>query len=255
MKDDGLAYWGRFHLEPGPLEEVARRPDVIAMPRGEMFLAACASILRSGHGYVAATDNDVPKDGSGDWIPLFTYPCVEFLKQLDLSSKKVFEWGSGASTLFWLKRCAQVVSVENNRLWYERMMQVKAGNLRMILDETDGFPFRICDEPAQFDLIAIDGYGYRYDCAAQAIGRLAPGGMIVLDNAEWYPATAALLRGSGLIQVDFSGFKVTESHASTTSIFLSRDYDFLPLGDRQPGYCVGAKPLVSDWDVPYAKRP
>ena len=58
--------------------------------------------------------------------------------------------------------------------------------------------------------------------------------MIILDNPAWHPTSASVLKESGLIQVDFSGFKVTESHASTTSVFLQRDFDFQTLQARQP---------------------
>ncbi|MGH8192435.1 MAG: hypothetical protein ACREP2_13445 [Rhodanobacteraceae bacterium] len=148
-----------------------------------------------------------------------------------------------------------MISVENNAQWFEAMSSMKNDKVRLILDETDRFPFRIRDEPETFDLIVIDSHGYRYDCAAEATGKLAPGGMIILDNSDWHPATAGVLKKSGLIQVDFSGFKVTESHTSTTSVFLHRDFDFPTLQVRQPAYCVGAKPIVSGWDKPYAERP
>jgi hypothetical protein len=43
---------------------------------------------------------------------------------------------------------------------------------------------------------------------------------------------------SGLIRVDFSGFKVTESHTSTTSVFLRRDFDF-------QSFNRGSRPVAS----------
>lgn len=67
--------------------------------------------------------------------------------------------------------------------------------------------------------------------------------------------TAGVLKKPGLIQVDFSGFKVTESHASTALVFLRRDFDFQTLQSRQLAYCVGAKQIVSGWDKSYAKPP
>ena len=32
-------------------------------------------------------------------IPWFTYPSIQYLDQLDLSEKTIFEWGSGNSSL------------------------------------------------------------------------------------------------------------------------------------------------------------
>jgi hypothetical protein len=247
--------WGSFSAQDAETHSLALRPDVVAMARGEMYLAACTNILRYGHGFVESTNASEPKDADGNWIPLFTYPCVEYLQQFDLRQKTVFEWGSGASTLFWMRRAKSVVSIENNRNWHDAMSGMKNEKVRLILDESDRFPFRIREEPEKFDLIVIDSYGYRYDCAVEAIEKLAPGGMVILDNADWHPASAGLLKKSGLIQVDFSGFKVTECHTSTTSVFLHRDFDFPVLQSRQPAYCIGAKPIVSGWDRPYAAKP
>lgn len=255
MIDPNRALWGSF--SPADIEANAldKRPDVVALSRGEMYLAACCDILRHGHGFVTATNAAEPRDGDGNWIPLFTYPCIEYLRQFDLRSKRVFEWGSGASTLFWMQRAASVTSVENNRQWFDTMSRMKDSKSTLILDETDGFPFQIRNQPEPFDVIVVDSYGYRYDCAVEAITKLAVGGMIILDNADWHPDTAAVLKRSGLIQVDFSGFKVTECHTSTTSVFLHRTFDFPTLQPREPAYCVGAKEIVSGWDKPYAKRP
>ena len=63
-----------------------------------------------------------------------------------------------------------------------------------------------------------------------------------------------MLRDQGLIQVDFSGFKVTEFHASTTSVFLHRDFAFPTREPMQPAYAVGAKRLMSEWDQPGGRR-
>jgi len=245
--------WGCFSPQDVETHSLELRPDVVAMSRGEMYLASCCNILRYGHGFVASTNLSEPKDALGNWIPLFTYPCVEYLQQFDLREKRVFEWGSGASTLHWMQRAKSVTSIENNRPWFEALSRMTNEKVRLILDETDGFPFQIRKEPEKFDVIVIDAHGYRYDCAVEAIEKLAAGGMIILDNSDWHPMSAGVLKKSGLIQVDFSGFKVTESHASTTSVFLQRDFDFPTLQSRQPTYCIGAKQIISGWDKPYAK--
>lgn len=245
-------YWGSYSFQPGEADQLDRRPDVVSISRGELFLATCCDILRNGHGFVTATDSGTPHDAQGQWIPLFTYPCIEYIRQFDLAKKKIFEWGSGASTLYWMQRAQSVISVENNPQWYERVSQMKNERVILILDQTETFPYRIRDQNGPFDVIVIDGYGYRYDCAIEALQQLARGGMIVLDNSDWHPMTAGILRKSGLIQVDFSGFKVTESHTSTTSIFLHREFDFPTLDSIQPSYCIGAKRWLSGWDRPYA---
>lgn len=247
-------FWGNFSEQDAAVRNLEHDPGTVSMSRGEMFLAACNNIMRHGYGFVSATDALNPKDVDGNWIPMFTYPCLEYINQFDLREKRVFEWGSGASTLYWMGRAKSVVSVENNRSWFNDISKLKNDVVKLVLDESDQFPFQIRKEVGTFDVIVIDSHGYRYDCAVEAVDKLTAGGMIILDNSEWHPMSAAVLKKAGLIQVDFSGFKVTESHAATTTVFLHRDFDFSTIQPRQPSYCVGAKQVVSGWDRPVATQ-
>jgi hypothetical protein len=93
----------------------------------------------------------------------------------------------------------------------------------------------------KFDVIVVDG-AERFRSSQAAIAALAPGGMIILDNAEWYPNSADLLASSGLIEIAFSGFPPINAFCSTSSAFLSREFAFprkarkariIPVGGRQ----------------------
>ena len=70
----------------------------------------------------------------------------------------------------------------------------------------------------EFDIIIIDG-SYRSECAKVAVKKLKPGGMIVLDNADWHVEAAKLLRESDLIQVDMTGLGPINPYVWTTSFF------------------------------------
>ncbi|MBN8212210.1 MAG: hypothetical protein J0M09_04770 [Xanthomonadales bacterium] len=248
-------FWGQFDARPENISSLEQRPDAIEMSKGELFLASIANILRHEYGFVAATDAETPHDAKSAWIPLFTYPCIEYISQFDIRDKRVFEWGAGASTLYWMSRARAVTSIESDPVWFERMNGLKTGNVDLILDQGDGYPGQILLQDGLFDIIVIDGAGYRYDCATLASRKLAPGGMIILDNADWHAMSAGELKATGLIQVDFSGFKVTESHASTTSVFLHREFDFKTLLSSQPAYAMGAKRALSRWDRPQVGQP
>merc|ERR1711935_641800 len=101
----------------------------------------------------------------------------------------------------------------------------------------------------KFDVIIVDGASNRYLCAKEGLSHLQKGGMGILDNSEWYPKTAAMLAASGLIQVDFYGFKATESHTSTTSIFFHREYINRPVFSRQPSLLPGQIRVSTEWDA------
>jgi hypothetical protein len=75
----------------------------------------------------------------------------------------------------------------------------------------------------------IDGYAQarmRYRCTRASLQYLNPNGMVILDNSDWLPASCWFLRQAGLIQIDFSGFVPGNPHTQTTSIFLTREFNF-----------------------------
>ena len=118
---------------------------------------------------------------------------------------RVFEYGSGASTIWLARRAAVVVSIEHDRDWHAVVSECVAPypNVTLKLIEPDAEPspgyfsekkawkgrsFRnyvhaIEGETGKFDLIVIDGRA-RAACLARARGRLARGGIILFDNTN-----------------------------------------------------------------------
>ncbi len=67
-------------------------------------------------------------DKDGNPIPWYTYPAIEYLENLDMTDKRVLEWGSGNSSLFWAKRAKEVISIENDKEWFEKINAKKLPN-------------------------------------------------------------------------------------------------------------------------------
>src|SRR5947209_1387749 len=44
------------------------------------------------------------KTRSGEAIPWYTYPAIDFLSQRDFAGKRVLEFGGGQSTIWWSQR-------------------------------------------------------------------------------------------------------------------------------------------------------
>lgn len=57
----------------------------------------------------------------GSPTPWITYPARAFLDDVLLPDMKVFEYGAGNSTLYFRGACAEVVSVEHDPVWYEKL--------------------------------------------------------------------------------------------------------------------------------------
>lgn len=121
---------------------------------------------------------------------------------------RVFEWGSGASTVWLARRAVSVVSVEHDPGWAARTARALAArdthNVELRVVEPDprrarggvrsakpgfaGLDFTayadaIEDVDGRLDLVVIDGRA-REACLVRALDRLADDGLIVLDNVD-----------------------------------------------------------------------
>jgi hypothetical protein len=161
-------------------------------------------------------------DKSGAPIPWYTYPATEFLSHLDLSSFKVFEYGSGNSTLWWAERSKQVTSVEDDELWYEKIkLLLKSQNVEYCLEKNPQKYFTMATN--DFEVLIVDGK-YRRECLNHIVNLKKWGGcvMLIFDNSDWYPNTVRFLQEKlGWMQIDFHGYGPINNYTWTTSIFMN----------------------------------
>jgi predicted O-methyltransferase YrrM len=108
------------------------------------------------------------------------------------------EWGSGRSTAWLAKRLSRLVSVESQPEWHGRVaialargpnahVEQRLESLEPRADPTRSpyvcVALEIADGSLGFAL--VDGE-YRDYCALAVLPKLAPGALLVLDNANWY---------------------------------------------------------------------
>ncbi len=145
-------------------------------------------------------------------VPWWTYRAIDAVAEFLVArpGARVFEYGSGASTIWLARRAEQVTSVEHHIDWHTRMATELAArndlcpvDLRLVPPDTtpatdrlylsdkagekgQSFATYACAiegaPGAPYDLIVIDGRA-RNACLAHAVAHLAPGGMIVFDNS------------------------------------------------------------------------
>jgi predicted O-methyltransferase YrrM len=178
-----------------------------------------------------------------DESPWMTFRAIAQLERhlKTLGGKaRVFEWGSGGSTLFFARRAAEVIAVENDGDWAEKVRaacQERGLSHATIAfhaaDNTEpppgfdpadpekffsgsaihnGHLFRSYAEhinqfPSEsFDVIVVDGR-VRPACLRFAMPKLKPGGLLVLDNAErpWYARARALVDAEQWPRTDHNG--------------------------------------------------
>lgn len=194
--------------------------------------------LLKNYGWLRSFHEKRCVNAKGEFIPWFTYPAIDFLSQLDLSNYSVFEYGSGASTLFWSRKAKSVVSIESEEAWYNKVLENLPSNVELLLvsKSVEEYAGSI-NTYDKFDVIIIDGTGdSRQKCCELALDHMQAGGIIILDNSDLWLKSAQILRNSDLdlIQIDFIGFAPLSSSAHCTSIFFTRDYNFKPIGNYQP---------------------
>ena len=204
----------------------------------------------SKYGYTNTRLKSKPLDVNNEPLPWFTYPAIEYLEQLDLSDKSIFEWGCGHSSLYFAKRCRSIISIESDKNWYEYVSSKLLPNQKVIFKNEFNFVNAIDELNQKYDVIIIDAI-LRYECALKAVHYLNNGGLIILDNSDWHPSTSAFLRNiNDLIEVDMHGFGPINEYSWTTSLYFTRSFNFSPKDDIQPNFSKAAIHQVSKYDSP-----
>lgn len=151
-------------------------------------------------------------------IPWITFPAIRWLDQHLTSEMTIFEWGSGASTLYFAKRSKKVISIECSEPWVKivqtKLLAQRLNNvdLKFIAPEgkkSNGFLINKKEEKLYqseapsfsgktfinyaksitqypdnyFDLVMVDGFA-RTGCLALAQYKVKDGGALILDNSE-----------------------------------------------------------------------
>lgn len=203
---------GREIAQPDPEPPQAESPS--------KALAENFRILAHQQGLAASRKSGRPVAADGSPIPWYTYPAVEYFRQLDVQGFTIFEFGCGNSSLFWARKQAKVWSVEHDPHWYE-IFAAQASQLQGLALRQDkhAYSAAVMEPEVLFDIIIIDG-AWRNECLQHALNCLHPGSIIILDNSDWYLDVALTLRKVGFFQVDFNGFGSCNTYCWTTSLFL-----------------------------------
>jgi hypothetical protein len=233
------------HLIPGTrrgedAEGLRNNIGVHELPRGVMFLASVLNILGRDLGFLQSAETDAASLGNGEPIPLMSYGFIEYVSGLSLTEFDCLELGGGRSTQFWARRMRRVLTLETDAELARRLNADKAKNLEVIHVEEGRLPAAAATFGA-FDVVVIDAAANRVSCARSALKVLKAGGFIVLDNSDWHPNAARVLREGDLIEVDFHDFRPAHHYRCTTSVFLHREFRPRPVGDRLPLAPLGGK--------------
>ena len=119
--------------------------------------------------------------------PWYTKPSLEYLETLDLKDSVILEYGGGWSTIWWSKVAKNILTIEANKEWFEKISPEMPDNVDMILREVNEgdqnkVDFYTFVPDIDFNIIVVDGI-LRNECLQHAIKLLSiKGGIIIADN-------------------------------------------------------------------------
>ena len=200
------------------------KPKEISDERAVHFL----NILDKGLGHKKSFDTQKPISAGGEPFPWFTYPAIEYLKQLDFRDLIILEWGIGNSTKFFASRCKEIYTIEHNENWFTLIKEELPSNAKPILVTEEDYVLMAVKTNQKFDLIIIDGIK-RDECIKAAKQLLKQSGIIIFDNSDRNPELCEILRNQHFLQVDFHGFGPINLYSWTTTIFFSRESNIQPI--------------------------
>jgi len=231
-------------------EQLKRSFEVLEAPDSTIYLACAMNILASALGYQSSMEQRACVLGDGRAIPMMSYSLVEYLLGLDLSALELLELGGGSSTRFWASCTRSVVTLETSPEWMNLLKSRPLANVEARLSSSDGIVNDMKGLGRRFDAIVIDAAANRFQLARSALELLRPGGFVVLDNSDWYPNAARVLREADLIEVDFHDFRALHPFRCTTSLFLHREFRPKPKAARLPLPPIGGKDVAETnrWD-------
>ena len=211
----------------------------------ELHLAYLFDKLRHNFGFLESVRTQIPVNGSGETMPMYTYPCYEYLNSMNWEGADVFEYGTGFSTIWWKNHGANIYGVEHNKNWYEKINGKELGYITLE-NSVHNYPHSINIFDKQFDVIVIDGL-VRYQCVPPALKNLKSGGIIIFDNSDWHSNTKELLDTKDLIPIHFHGFKPTHVDSQTTSIYMHKEFSrkaksIIPMGGTKRAPHMTDKP-------------
>lgn len=175
-------------------------------------------------------------------VPWWTYAAIEEVETF-LAARpgaRVFEYGSGASTVWIARRGHIVTSIEHDEDWFSTVKsKLKAyPNAVVVLKKPDDptnpksvyrslkaghagesftdYVLSIDAYEGDFDLVIIDGRS-RAGCLAQAVGKLKKDGLIIFDNSGRNRYREAIIR-SGLRNRRFKGLAPALPYPDETSL-------------------------------------
>lgn len=214
-----------------------RVPPRVFLAKAKTRMFACASVFARmmqcpAEGLRYIRDQRDGRTPLQQGLPYFSWGAIDFLQRRLKTGDRVFEYGSGGSTIFFLNLGCEVTCVETSLEWAGIVKQAvgSRSNWHMIehchdhptKDQITAFPRYVC-AGAPWDVVVVDNTETetlkRVSCAVEAVSHVRPGGMLVFDDAHMpeYREVPRML--AGWHRRSFKGLGTARPWATMTDIY------------------------------------
>jgi hypothetical protein len=154
------------------------------------------------------------------WLP---FRAIDELARHVEEGSRVLEFGGGGSTLWFLDRGAELVTVEDHPGW-ARVLRDEVGDASRwtLLDGTPGVDYSSAAgryAAGWFDVVLVDGKD-RPECVRAAAPKVRPGGLLLVDDVDRAEYSSAI-GDLGWPRVDIVGFAPAKPSLGYTA-FLTK---------------------------------
>ena len=204
-------------------------PGLFVFGKGITLMYSRRSFLRQA-GYWESVRTKKPCRADGSPLPWMNYGVIAFLEDRLDRSMKLFEYGSGNSTLFFAEHVGRVVSVECDQGWHDYVKASLPDNVELLYSPKGGEEYVsiIEQRDEKYDVVVVDAED-RVACMLNAEKGLSDGGVILLDDSENREFDRGMdeLVSRGFRRLDFEGLKAGSIRCVRTTVFY------------RPGNCFG----------------
>ena len=210
----------------------------------KLFPSPDCNLLRSSSGIRGNSNKDEAFKRANQWLsalskdrslnldglpmPSYSVAAMHFLEERLKKDMKVFEFGSGLSSLFYARKCKKVTAIEHDSGWYNEVKSHKSSNLSIYLKDLNSgngdYEKAIFDFDEQYDLIVVDGRN-RNKCIFNCIKKLSESGVIILDDShrEKYLSGKQFLEEQGFKSLKMFCHASSKMTFTETTFFYQKD--------------------------------
>ncbi len=165
-----------------------------------------------------------PVNLKGDPIPWLSLPMVRVLEDRLKKEHRIFEYGSGNSTLFFATRVEKIVSIEYDERWLNEIKgKIPHSNVTLCYRDYRSPEYANSINEAfkdEYSIVLVDGRK-RVECCKAAVRNLAPDGVVILDDShrERYEEGIRYILDKGYKRLDFWGLGPGSIGVKCTTLF------------------------------------